>query len=48
MSEHSQGILIDTSRNQVHEGDYAKMPITALFTVIKTEVDLNVQQEGIK
>lgn len=26
----------------------AKMPITALFTVIKIEIKLNVQQEGIK
>lgn len=42
------GIPTDTSRNQVYEGDYAKMPIIALFTGVKIEINVNVQQEGIK
>lgn len=41
-------IPIDTSTNQDHEDDYAKMPLKALFTVVEIEISLNVQQEGIK
>lgn len=48
VSEHSLGIPIDTSRNQVHEEDCAKRPIIALVTVVKFEINLNVQQEGIQ
>lgn len=47
MSEHSWGIPVDTSRNQVREDDCGKVPILALFMVVKTEINLNVQQEGI-
>lgn len=39
---------IHWGRNQVHEEDCAKRPIIALLTVVKFEINLNVQQEGIK
>ncbi|KAB1277611.1 Sorting nexin-1, partial [Camelus dromedarius] len=48
VSEHSLGIPVDASRSQVHEEDYAKRPIIALFTVVQFEISLHVQQEGIK
>lgn len=48
MSEHSLGIPIDISRNQVREDDCVEVPILALFTVVKIEINLSVQQEEIK
>lgn len=43
------GDSIDTSREtRVQKDGYAKKPIIALFTAVKFEINLNVQQEGIK
>lgn len=40
VSEHSQGIPVDTSRNQVHEEACAKGPILARCVVVKIEINL--------